>query len=62
LTATASEKRHRGAAEQVCGRPIFLTEVCLMRCAQIHQEARILTFDDDFGVYRWARNREFRRL
>jgi predicted nucleic acid-binding protein len=43
-------------------RPISLADACLIRCAEIHQEARILTFDDDFGVYRWARNREFRRL
>ena len=43
-------------------RPISLADACLIRCAEIHQEARILTFDDDFAVYRWARNREFRRL
>ncbi len=43
-------------------RPISLADACLIRCAEIHQEARILTFDDDFGVYRWARNRRFERL
>ena len=43
-------------------RPLSLADACLIRCAEIHQEARILTFDDDFGVYRWARNKEFRRL
>lgn len=24
------------------------------------REPRILTFDDDFGVYRWARSKQFR--
>lgn len=43
-------------------RPISLADACLIRCAEIHQEARILTFDGDFGVYRWARNRKFEIL
>jgi len=40
-------------------RPISLADACLIRCAEIHHEARILTFDSDFSVYRWARNRKF---
>jgi len=43
-------------------RPISLADACLIRCAEIHQEARILTFDDDFSVYKWARSRKFDRL
>ena len=43
-------------------RPISSADACLIRCAEIHQEARILTFDGDFGVYRWARNRKFELL
>jgi predicted nucleic acid-binding protein len=43
-------------------RPISLADACLIRCAEIHQEARILTFDDDFSVYKWARNRKFEIL
>ena len=43
-------------------RPISLADACLIRCAEIHQEARILTFDDDFTLYRWARNRKFEVL
>jgi predicted nucleic acid-binding protein len=43
-------------------RPISLADACLIRCAEIHREARILTFDSDFGVYKWARNRRFQRL
>lgn len=40
-------------------RPISLADACLIRCADVHQDGRILTFDDDFRVYRWARNRRF---
>ena len=43
-------------------RPISLADACLIRCAGIHQEARILTFDSDFAVYRWARNKKFQIL
>jgi predicted nucleic acid-binding protein len=40
-------------------RPISLADACLIRCAEVHREARILTFDEDFAVYRWARSRKF---
>ncbi len=43
-------------------RPISLADACLIRCAEIHKEARILTLDSDFGVYRWARNKRFQLL
>jgi predicted nucleic acid-binding protein len=43
-------------------RPISLADACLIRCAEVHQEARILTFDGDFSVYKWARNRRFEIL
>ncbi len=43
-------------------RPISLADACLIRCAEIHQEARILTFDNDFRVYTWARNKKFELL
>jgi predicted nucleic acid-binding protein len=43
-------------------RPISLADACLIRCAEIHHEPRILTFDADFAVYRWARQRKFDRL
>jgi len=43
-------------------RPISLADACLIRCAEIHEEARILTFDGDFTVYKWARNRKFEIL
>ena len=43
-------------------RPISFAAACLIRCAEIHQEPRILTFDGDFGVYKWARNRKFEIL
>jgi predicted nucleic acid-binding protein len=43
-------------------RPISLADACLIRCAEIHQESRILTFDSDFSVYRWARTKKFEIL
>ena len=43
-------------------RPISLADACLIRCAEIHQEPRILTFDTDFDIYRWGRNKKFQRL
>ena len=43
-------------------RPISFADACLIRCAEIHQEPRIFTFDADFRVYRWARNRKFEVL
>ncbi len=45
--------------KKYANRPISMADACLIRCAEIHQEARILTFDADFTVYRWARNRKF---
>lgn len=38
---------------------ISLADACLIRCAEVHEEPRILTFDADFEVYKWARNRKF---
>ena len=43
-------------------RPISLADACLIRCAEVHQQGRIATFDSDFSVYRWARNRKFELL
>jgi predicted nucleic acid-binding protein len=36
-----------------------LADVCLVRAADLHDEPRVFTFDADFRVYRWARNRKF---
>ena len=43
-------------------RPISLADASLIRCAEIHEEPRVLTFDEDFRIYRWARNRKFHIL
>ena len=43
-------------------RPISLADACLIRCAEVWQEPRILTFDSDFKVYRRARNKKFQIL
>jgi len=42
--------------------PIALADACLIRCAEVHGDPRILTFDSDFQVYRWSRNRKFHIL
>jgi predicted nucleic acid-binding protein len=40
-------------------RPVSLADACLIRCAELFEEPRVFTFDADFRVYRWARNRRF---
>ncbi len=45
--------------KKYANRPISLADACLIRTAEIYQEARILTFDNDFNVYKWARNKRF---
>ncbi len=51
-----------GLLTKYADRPISLADACLIRCAEIHGEPRILTFDADFDGYRWGRNRKFERL
>jgi predicted nucleic acid-binding protein len=46
--------------QRYASRPISLADACLIRCADVHQEKRILTFDADFAIYRWARQKRFR--
>jgi uncharacterized protein len=43
-------------------RPISLADASLIRCAEVHGEPRILTFDGDFSHYRWVRHRKFHIL
>jgi predicted nucleic acid-binding protein len=43
-------------------RPVSFADACLIQCAEIHKEARIATFDGDFRIYKWARNRKFELL
>ena len=40
-------------------RPVTLADACLIRCAEVFQKSRIVTFDSDFGIYRWGRNKRF---
>lgn len=51
-----------GLLRKYANRPISLADACLIRCAEIHREARIFTFDADFNVYRWSRGRKFEPL
>jgi predicted nucleic acid-binding protein len=39
--------------------PASLADAALIRCADVYGEGRIATFDGDFEVYRWSRNRRF---
>ena len=48
--------------EKYANRRISLADACLILCAETLKEPRILTFDSDFKVYRWARNRRFEIL
>ena len=59
LSAEAHWTNIEALFKKYSDRPISLADACLIRCAEIHQEARILTFDSDFRVYKWARNRKF---
>ena len=51
-----------GLLKKYADRRISLADASLIRCAEVHQEARILTFDADFSVYRWARDKKFQVL
>ena len=42
--------------------PASLADACLIRCAELHQEPRIVTFDSHFQVYRWGKNKAFELL
>ena len=43
-------------------RPISFADACLIRCAEVAEESRIFTFDSDFTVYKWGRNKRFELL
>jgi predicted nucleic acid-binding protein len=65
-TVTMAASEHWTSIEALLrkysARPISFADACLIRCAEVHQEPRILTFDGDFSVYKWARNRKFEIL
>ena len=48
-----------GLLKKYADQPISLADACLIRCAEIHREPRILTFDADFTRYRWSRGKRF---
>jgi predicted nucleic acid-binding protein len=43
-------------------RRISLADACLIRCAELHEDPRVLTFDSDFRVYRWHKRKTFHIL
>ena len=48
--------------KKYAGRPISLADACVIRCAEVYEEERILTFDSDFRMYRWSRSKKFNLL
>lgn len=42
--------------------PASLADACLIQCAELLEEPRIVTFDTDFRIYRWGRKRPFELL
>jgi predicted nucleic acid-binding protein len=42
--------------------PASLADACLIRCADVYAEPRIVTFDRDFRLYRWGRHKPFEIL
>ena len=40
-------------------RPMSFADACLITCAEVSDEPRIATFDSDFAVYKWRRNKRF---
>ena len=59
LTARDHWANFEALLKKYSNRPISFADACLIRCAEVHDEARILTFDSDFRVYRWNRTRRF---
>jgi predicted nucleic acid-binding protein len=51
-----------GLLRKYANRPISLADACLILCAEMCQESRIFTFDSDFRIYRWGRNKKFELL
>jgi predicted nucleic acid-binding protein len=43
-------------------RRISLADASVIRCAEVHEEARIATFDRDFTLYKWGRTKTFEIL
>jgi predicted nucleic acid-binding protein len=48
--------------EKYADLPASLADACLIRCAELLDEPRIATFDDDFRIYRWGGKRAFQIL
>jgi uncharacterized protein len=62
ITAEAHWSSIESLLKKYSDRPISLADACLIRCAEIHGDGRIATFDAGFGVYRWRRSRRFELL
>ena len=62
LSLTEQSAAVESLLRKYADRPASLADVCLIRCAELHGERRVFSFDAEFRVYRWARNRKFELL
>lgn len=59
FTLKGEEESIRALMQKYRDQEISLADASLVRMAEIYDESRILTFDSDFEVYRWEKNRKF---
>ena len=62
LSLTEQSAAVEALLRKYADRPVSLADACLIRCAELHDEPRVFSFDADFRVYRWERNRRFELL
>ena len=62
LSLTEQSAAVESLLRKYADRPASLADACLIRCAELHGEPRVCSFDAGFRVYRWARNRKFELL
>jgi predicted nucleic acid-binding protein len=62
LSVTDHAAEIEALLRKYANRGISLADAGLIRCAELHEEPRILTFDSDFTVYRWSRGKPFHVL
>jgi predicted nucleic acid-binding protein len=57
--AVMAERAHLGRLlRKYADRPMSLADACLVRLAELHDSAAVLTIDEDFSVYRKHGRRE----
>jgi len=62
LSFKESQKRIGKLMHQYRNVPMSFADACLVALAEKYQEPRILTFDQNFEIYRWGKGRKFQIL